>query len=113
MMPDVVAMCRLCVDLERVPVKDSGFFVDCNEPDEANNISQTTHNVTKCQVSIDWPRHTKFRSLKLIIRKFNTDCVFGLFELLLQDVGASCDCYMGGGTRDVVATRFAGEVVIR
>lgn len=65
MMPDVVAMCRLCVDLERVPVKDSGFFVDCNEPDEANNINQTTHNVTKCQVTIDWPRHTKFRSLKL------------------------------------------------
>ncbi len=41
MMPDVVAM---CVDLERVPVKDSGFFADCNGPDEANNISQTAHN---------------------------------------------------------------------
>ncbi len=59
---DVVAVCRVCVDLERdVPVKDSGFFVDCSGPNEANNISQTTHNVTDCQASIDWPRHTKFR----------------------------------------------------
>ncbi len=63
-MPDVVAMCRKCVDLERVPVKDSGFFVDCNGPDEANNISQTTHNITEFQVSTDWPKHTKFRSAR-------------------------------------------------
>jgi len=61
-MPDVVDVCRVCVDLEReVPVKDSVFFVDCNGPYEANNISQTTHNVADYQVSTYWPGHEKFR----------------------------------------------------
>ena len=64
MIPDAVAMCN--VDLERMSVKDSGFFVDCNGPNEANNISQTMSRTTRYQsIGRDIQSYAPLSGLKL------------------------------------------------